>query len=155
MFGLNPLHALAYLAAGGCLCCSAQTNTCPTPALSFFQPCLQLRQERAFVPVGKTLAGPVEALPVKTTAESPTAHLEATTASAEGLHGSFVRPDEFYLLRAEEPVFENGVNRFMDQVFRPEEFKLGKYSLSSSVTTAIKRKNPLCLLNPIIFQLSW
>ena len=154
MFGLNPLHALACFAAGGCLCCSAQTNTCPTPALSFFQPCLQLRQEPAFVPVGTTLAGPVEPLPGKTTS-APTAHLEATTASAEGLHGSFVRPDEFYLLRAEEPVFENGVNRFMDQVFRPEVFKVGKHSLSSSIITAIKRKNPLCLLNPIIFQISW
>ena len=66
-----------------------------------------------------------------------------------------MRPDEFYLVRAEGPVFEHGVNRFMDQVFRPEEIQVGKHYVSSSITTAIKRKNPFCLLNPIVFQVSW
>ena len=156
MFGLNPLHALACVAAGGCLCCSAQTGICPTPALSFFQPGLQLRQETVSLPVSKASAGPAEPLPVKpTSAPPPVSNLEATTATADGLHGSYVRPDEFYLVRAEGPLFDHGVNRFLDQVFRPEELKVGKLSVSSSITTAIKRKNPLCLLNPIIFQISW
>jgi len=156
MFGFKPLNVLGCVAAGSCLCCSAQTNTCPKPALPFFQPCLQLCLEPASLPVSKTLAGPAEPLPVKnTSAPVPAVKLEVTTASAEGLHGSFVRSDEFYLVRAEEPVFEHGVNRFFDQVFRPEEFHVGKHSVSSSITTAIKRKNPLCLLNPIVFQASW
>ena len=155
MFAFNPIHALAFFAAGGCLCCSAQTNTCPKPVLSFFQPSLQLRQEPSALPAGKTLAA-TEPLLVKTPSSPPPAvNLELTTASAEGLHGSFVRPDEFYLVRAEQPAFDHGVNRFLDQVFRPEELKVGKLSVSSSITTAIKRKNPLCLLSPIVFQLSW
>ncbi len=108
------------------------------------------------MPAFKTLAGSAEPLPVKnTSAPAPAVNLEVTTASPEGLHGSFVRSDEFYLVRAEEPVFEHGVNRFFDQVFRPEEFHVGKHTVSSSITTAIKRKNPLCLLNPIVFQASW
>jgi hypothetical protein len=156
MFGFNPLNALGCVAAGTCLCCSAQTNTCPKPAVSFFQPCLQLRQEPAPLPAPKALPGQAERSLVKnTSAPALPAKLEVSTASADGLHGSFVRSDEFYLLRAEEPAFDHGVNRFMDQVFRPEEFHVGKYSVSSSITTAIKRKNPLCLLNPIVFQVSW
>ncbi len=156
MFGFNPISALGCVAAGSCLCCGAQTNTCPNPVVPFFQPGLQLRQEPASLPAFKTLAGSAEPLPVKnTSAPAPAVKLELTTASAEGLHGSFVRSDEFYLVLAEEPVFDHGVNRFLDQVFRPEEFHVGKHSVSSSITTAIKRKNPLCLLNPIVFQLSW
>lgn len=156
MLGFNPLNALACFAAVGCLCCSAQTNTCPKPALSFFQPGLQLRKGPPSLPGTKALPGPAEPLLTQATSERPpAAKLESTTASAAALHGSFIRPDEFYLIRSEQPVFDRGVNRFLDQVFRPEEFKLGKHSVSSSITTAIKRKNPLCLLNPIVFQCSW
>lgn len=156
MFRFHPLSVLGCVAAGSCLCCGAQTNTCTNPAVSFFQPCLQLRQEPASSPTSRALAGPAEPSLVKnTSAPAPPAKLEVSTASAEGLHGSFVRSDEFYLVRAEGPVFEHGVNGFLDQVFRPEEFHVGKYAVSSSITTAIKRKNPLCLLNPIVFQAAW
>jgi hypothetical protein len=47
--------------------------------------------------------------------------------------------------------FERGVNT----VFMPEPIKLGHACLGFSPYTAIKRKNPFCLLNPIPLVLSW
>ena len=156
MFGFKPLNVLGCVAAGSCLCCSAQTNTCPKPVVSFFQPCLQLRQEPASLPVSKALAGPAEPLLVKNTQRaSASCKTRGQHCFSRRLARQLCRPDEFYLVPAEEPVFDHGVNRFFDQVFRPEEFHVGKHSVSSSITTAIKRKNPLCLLNPIVFQVSW
>jgi len=40
-------------------------------------------------------------------------------------------------------------------VFRPEEFQVGRTTVSCSIFTAIKRKNPLCLLNPLVLSVSW
>jgi len=41
-------------------------------------------------------------------------------------------------------------------IFEPEVFYVGRRTtMSCSILTAIKRKNPLCLLNPIIFNVSW
>lgn len=59
-----------------------------------------------------------------------------------------------YLRRAEEPS-ENLLVRATDAIFLPEVVRIGKVSVSCSVITAIKRKNPLCLINPIFFNASW
>ena len=47
--------------------------------------------------------------------------------------------------------FERGVTA----VFMPEPIRLGHACLGFSPYTAIKRKNPFCLLNPIPVALSW
>ncbi len=39
--------------------------------------------------------------------------------------------------------------------FTPEVFHVGKTEWSCSILTAIKRRNPLCLLNPIVLNISW
>jgi hypothetical protein len=59
-----------------------------------------------------------------------------------------------YLTRP-EPLSENRLVRLAESTLRPEVFKIGKTSVSCSIVTAIKRKNPLCLLNPFVFSLSW
>jgi len=52
--------------------------------------------------------------------------------------------------------FPDPTTRFLEHTFQPEEFHPGrKVTLSASILTAIKRKNPLCLLNPTFFDLSW
>jgi len=53
------------------------------------------------------------------------------------------------------PRSENRFDRCVNAIFKPEEFQVGKTSVSCSLLTAIKRKNPLCLINPIFFNLSW
>lgn len=53
-------------------------------------------------------------------------------------------------------VSDNLVVRALDSVFRPEEFHVGRTTtVSCSILTAIKRKNPFCLINPIILDVSW
>jgi len=47
------------------------------------------------------------------------------------------------------------IERSLDYTFRPELLHVGKTTMSCSLITAIKRKNPFCLLNPYFFQLSW
>jgi len=54
-----------------------------------------------------------------------------------------------------EPPSDNRLVRFAESTFRPEVFKVGKTSVSCSIVTAIKRKNPLCLLNPFVLSISW
>jgi hypothetical protein len=50
---------------------------------------------------------------------------------------------------------EDVFSRSIDSIFRPEEFRVGKTTVSCSILTAIKRKNPLCLLNPLFVNVSW
>lgn len=47
------------------------------------------------------------------------------------------------------------IDRVLVDPFTPVGVKVGKTTVSCSVITAIKRKNPLCLLNPIVFNVSW
>ena len=59
-----------------------------------------------------------------------------------------------YLTRREPPT-ENLLIRFMDSTFEPEVIRLRKVSVSCSLLTAIKRKNPFCLVNPIFLHVEW
>lgn len=47
------------------------------------------------------------------------------------------------------------VDRSLEAVFAPEPIRLGRAQIGFSPYTAIKRRNPFCLLNPIPFSLSW
>jgi hypothetical protein len=59
-----------------------------------------------------------------------------------------------YLARRDPPV-ENVFTRTMDAIFAPEVIQIGGTSIALSPYTAIKRRNPLCLLNPIPIVVSW
>ncbi len=61
---------------------------------------------------------------------------------------------EGYFTRPELPT-ENLLERFAISTFEPEVFRFRKVSVSCSLVTAIKRKNPFCLISPIFFNLSW
>jgi len=77
-----------------------------------------------------------------------------SSLSASEFHSRVIRSDEFYLTRAELPA-DSGVVRFLENTFTPEVVHIGKVPVTCSIITAIKRKNPLCLLNPLFFQVSW
>ncbi len=94
---------------------------------------------------------------------SPAAVTAVTTVDSFELDNSFpagefhsrvIRSGEFYLTRPESKS-DSGVVRFVEGIFTPEIIRVGKTSVSCSVITAVKRKNPLCLLNPLVFQASW
>jgi len=59
-----------------------------------------------------------------------------------------------YFTRPERPS-DNLFVRAMDAVFRPEVIHIGDISVSCSIITAIKRKNPFCLINPMVIHVSW
>ena len=50
---------------------------------------------------------------------------------------------------------ENRFVRATDAIFTPAPIKLGSTYLSFTPVTAWKKRNPLCLLNPLVFNLSW
>ena len=59
-----------------------------------------------------------------------------------------------YLTRPELPT-ENRLERLVNATFVPEVIQWRKVSVSCSIVTAIKRRNPLCLLNPIFLDVRW
>ena len=62
---------------------------------------------------------------------------------------------DFDLIRPTK-VSADPVTRALDSIFRPEEFHVGRtYTVSCSLLTAIKRKNPLRLVNPLFLSVSW
>jgi hypothetical protein len=127
-----------------CICCCGQTNTCAGPPGRFFLPPLKLR---AAVELETRAPKPALSVEEPSAAPAETVMLESTLKDG-GLPGRVIRSDQFYLARP-EPL------SFVDGIFRPEAVHLGKTSVSCSLLTALKRKNPLCLLSPIVFQLSW
>lgn len=58
-------------------------------------------------------------------------------------------------LKRPEPKSENVFVRIADEIFEPATIHIGKTTLTCSVITAIKKRNPLCLLNPMVLNLSW
>jgi len=50
---------------------------------------------------------------------------------------------------------DSRIERFVENTFTPEVMHFRKVSVSCSLVTAVKRKNPFCLLNPYVLQLSW
>jgi hypothetical protein len=143
---------LSWVSAATSLCCDGQTLG-RVDSIPFCQPTVQLRPDpipkSSVVSQPRALA-PKSAEPVSNLAEPAL----VISVSQPEPHRGFVRRDELYLVR-NEPMSDQALNRFVEDVYRPEVFHLGKIPMSISVWTAIKRKNPLCLLNPIVFQASW
>jgi hypothetical protein len=63
-----------------------------------------------------------------------------------GVHSSLIRSDRLYLAQS-KTLPESGLVGFVDGIFTPEVFQVGKASVSSPFLTVIKRRNPLCLLS--------
>jgi hypothetical protein len=50
---------------------------------------------------------------------------------------------------------DSAMARWAQKAFTPEILHIGKTTVSCSLLTAIKRKNPLWLLDPYFLQVSW
>ena len=50
---------------------------------------------------------------------------------------------------------ESRLDSFLKSTFEPEVFHLRKVSVTCSLVTAIKHKNPLCLINPFFLDVRW
>ena len=94
--------------------------------------------------------------------QSTTAELKSQPPGSFSLSSSredtefYFRNRDFQLITPPKPMSNDPITHGLDSVFRPEEFHIGRTAtLSCSIATAIKRKNPLCLLNPIFLHVSW
>ncbi len=77
------------------------------------------------------------------------------TDAAASLQSYNVRGDRFYLAPSFEPVPETPVGRAVAAIGEPEVFQLGNKRMECSLLTAVKRRNPLCLLNATVFHMAW
>ena len=50
---------------------------------------------------------------------------------------------------------QNPFVRATDAIFSPAPIRLGSTYISFTPITAWKKRNPLCLLNPLVFNISW
>jgi len=50
---------------------------------------------------------------------------------------------------------DNAFVRVANNIFEPTPVRIGKTTVVCSIITAIKKKNPLCLLNPMVLSISW
>ena len=144
----------------------AETNSMPEYARLFILPEPHLRTEHADPP--KSTSVPtvsaqreirLSSLPADTQAPAPgTPPVDHIFLSTDRGNPDFQAyhhyPPDFSIIR---PVrsSDDPLVRCLDSVFRPEEFHIGKTTVSCSILTAIKRKNPLCLINPIFLNVSW
>lgn len=141
---------------------TAQTNDPPPRAELFAFAGPQLHPELA-EPVRPPVSPEVtSSVPVSLSppADSGAVKLQITSAavldSGEGQY-NFDRFVDAHpgLIVPPAPTAKDPVSRGFAAVLRPEPFHLGKTTVSCSVATAIKRRNPLCLLNPIFLNVSW
>jgi len=82
-----------------------------------------------------------------------------TTSASGSLSGASLRIYERlekggYLTPPELPS-EDRLDRLVTTIFVPEPIQFRKASVSCSIITAIKRRNPLCLINPIFLDIRW
>ena len=79
---------------------------------------------------------------------------EASIQSFESMNGLPV------LTAVERPAELGGAAGWLsenvwDPVFAPEVIKVGKVKMTGGVIAALKRKNPFCLLHPLVFAAGW
>jgi hypothetical protein len=169
-------RALPFLAAAVCLYfvadyeAPAEETVCPKPraACSLFSP------EAAAIPttVDEMLPGHLrrnaDAQPLSSLSSSngiPPLVISLNSGSSLGEMRSDIneeRMERLYrklerggYLAPREQKSDNKFVRAMDAIFTPEVIEIGGTAIAFSPYTAIKRKNPLCLLNPVPIAVSW
>lgn len=146
--------------AGSSLVSVAQTNSSLPNMQWFAVSAPQLRTESAATAKPATQEQKAGAAAPPTT--SATAEPQVPPASSFSVSVSREDMDlyrayrNFGLIQPPVLVSRDPLTRGLEAVFRPEEFHLGRTAtFSCSLATAIKRRDPLCLLNPTFLNLSW
>ena len=164
MFSAICRRVTVMVIVGFALTTAAQTNSLPRFAHWFIVPTPHLRPESSEPPASRSLPQdqPVslnsltaETGPADVKIERPDPFVSSTDRGDGDVRRYYLRQPDFGFVRTAR-VSDNLLVRSLDSVFRPEEFHIGRTTtLSCSILTAIKRRNPFCLLNPIILNVSW
>jgi hypothetical protein len=157
-------RALGMVVGWMALTAVAETNSIPKFTQLFIFPEPHLRAEFAKLSSSRIDLQQREANSGSSPTEISPAHLETQHSDSLILTGRGDRDVQRYYLRQRDfgfippaHVSNDPLTRACDSVFRPEEFHVGKTTVSCSILTAIKRKNPLCLINvnPYFLKVSW
>jgi len=142
--------------------CLAQTNgPGGTPGPLFSLPKSKLIALESGSEVAKTNASFGEPLEVKESITSPysatatTPEISSSSFKSDFEYSVYLRMDKFGVFDRPERPSDSLIDRSIDAVFRPEVIQIRKVAVSCSLITAIKRRNPLCLLNPIVLNFAW
>ena len=107
-------------------------------------------------PALKLTAKPQESAPANSPpagANSLTGQMIASSASSNTAAMSRIELEG--RLQSQGPANGSDFERKAAAAFRPEITQIGRAQFYSPVGTAIARKNPLCLLDPKLFEISW
>jgi len=109
--------------------------------------------EVALVPLPVTKLESISPSTTNATSFNDELNLEATATFSS--ISAYPAPDLGRLLTRPDPEALSILKHPVDAIFEPEVLRLGKAGFSCSIVTAIKRCNPLCLLNPEFLRFSW
>jgi hypothetical protein len=155
---VSAIPVVAWIVFASCPICSGQTNS-PVAAVradNSSQTKLTPSQSQLFPPPDLKLHD----LPFKH--EAPSDALSQRTVAYSGQMGSEISPGQAALFRRIEQAGElkpraagTDFERKMDAAFKPKVIHIGHVQIYSPIATAIARKNPFCLLDPIILGISF
>jgi hypothetical protein len=142
---MNKKMAFASALLLGCLVSAGQTND-PTdsPAPLFLAPF------KLWTASTNTISGPWNEDSLLKFSQSLSKEGQGSPDLETGLEAN----GEFYLSPAEQ-TSDSAFVRAIDSVLQPEVIPLGNAQLQCSIIKAIKRKNPLCLIDATVLKLSW
>jgi hypothetical protein len=121
-------------------------------------PILDRQLELTFPPTAPTVSQPAATTDISALTGSGPFQIQTDSYMQTRMDAACARlermeRDGFVFYPAQTP--DSPIVNAMNAVFEPEVFHIGKISASASVLTAIKRKNPLCLLSPAVLTFSW
>ena len=141
--------------------CCGQTNT-PPPALLFSCPPLQLRPITSETEQAESNPDQLQFQTFREPADEGLTFSARLSEpfEADGFRSWFERRTYERLDAAgyfDKPAVKSDslFSRTVDATFTFEPIRIGKTTVSSSLYTALKRKNPLCLINPVFLNVSW
>jgi hypothetical protein len=152
----RPIAILALLSLGIAVIAEE-----PPPLALFVLPKVELKPAASTNGIGNAApvetsvrSQPTDAEDFSLTKETVTVLGEASLQSFETMNGGSV------LTAVERPVELGGAlgwvnENVWDPVFAPEVIKVGKVKMTGGIIAAIKRKNPFCLLHPLVFAAGW
>jgi hypothetical protein len=130
------------------LVCASGADTAPDVKLfAITQPTLRT----SAVPIEPSQIAARPPVEVMLTREAP---LDLLTQRYETMTGTpllYRRPTR------QEPAGAYGFlqTKVLDPIVAMESVKVGKVHLTGGIVNAIKKKNPICLLNPFVFAVDW
>jgi hypothetical protein len=160
---MNRITLWAWLALFFAITACAQTNSADACRSLFLVPGSHLRDQQSDAQSPSPAASAVQVVSSGQVFPDTTAGMDERLRSVRVSLSTGMDKFDLDLLHKLEldgsfipqPEPPTGLAKFADSVFRPEVISLGKTKFTCSLITAIKRKNPLCLINPCFLNFSW